>query len=178
MESTPPFASCIDAAAEDLFHFAIDREDVKWLVASLQEDSSADRNTVEYELQILKIIFVGWGISYALQDLPHRQELAERYWKIVYEFSQKISATTGLMTSREIDYFQIVRLRLDKYLAAMQQDSSADPTGIIGREFALFCDDAEDIFTALTGSKLFTSAIGRVKEYLETATLDKPPLLH
>ena len=42
----------------------MDREDVKDLVANLPEETDIRGVTVEYELQILKIISVGWSISY------------------------------------------------------------------------------------------------------------------
>ena len=54
----------IEKAAEALFNFAVDREDVKALVANLPEETDIQGVTVEYELQILKIISVGWSISY------------------------------------------------------------------------------------------------------------------
>jgi len=47
-------------AGEDLFNFAIDREDAKMLMAHLPEEADIKRSTVEYELQILKIISIGW----------------------------------------------------------------------------------------------------------------------
>jgi hypothetical protein len=54
----------IEKAGEALFNFAVDREDVKALVANLPEETDIQGVTVEYELQILKIISVGWSISY------------------------------------------------------------------------------------------------------------------
>ena len=56
--------SKIEQAAEDLFNYAIDREDVKLLMANLAEQADVKRTTVEYELPILKIISVGWSLSY------------------------------------------------------------------------------------------------------------------
>ena len=53
-------------AAEDLFNFAIDREDVKWLLAHLHAEATVKRHSVEYELQILKLITVGWSIAFYL----------------------------------------------------------------------------------------------------------------
>ena len=159
----------IDRAGEDLFNFAIDREDVKWLMQHLPEEADIRRETVEYELQILKIISVGWSIPYCLQSSPHKNLLTELYWKLVYEFSQSISSTTELMTGHNIDYFQILKERLDMYVDAMSQKPDApEPAIVIGPEFARTCGNVDDIFTFMTGSKMFISAIRRVKDYLET----------
>ena len=49
----PPSPSPVDAAVADLFHYAIDREDVKWLLARLHPEAQVQRTTVEYELQLL-----------------------------------------------------------------------------------------------------------------------------
>lgn len=54
-------------AATDLFDFAVDREDTKALMARLPADTAANRVAVEYELQALRIISVGWSISYYLE---------------------------------------------------------------------------------------------------------------
>ncbi len=54
-EETPQLPP-IQQAGSDLFSFAIDRADVKWLMGRLPESAALKRHTVEYELQILKII--------------------------------------------------------------------------------------------------------------------------
>ena len=46
--------SKIEKTAEDLLEFAIDREDVKWLLERLPPEADIKHTTVEYELQILK----------------------------------------------------------------------------------------------------------------------------
>ncbi len=73
----------IEKAGEDLFDFAVDREDVKALVANLPEEADIHGVTVEYELQLLKIISVGWSISYYLEKGPQKTQLAELYWQAV-----------------------------------------------------------------------------------------------
>jgi len=159
----------IERAGEDLFNFAIDREDVKWLMKRLPKEADIKRDSVEYELQILKIVSVGWCISYYLESSPQKNPLLEFYWKAVYEFSQSISSTTELMTGHDIDYFQILKERLDMYVDAMSQKPGApEPASVIGPEFARTCGNVDDIFTFMTGSKMFIAAISRVKDYLET----------
>lgn len=163
-DTTP--AAPLDPVTEGLFNFAIDREDVKWLVANLPAEAKAEANTVEYELQLVKIIFVGWGILYAMDDTPFRQNLAEHYWQAVHELAGNVSHTTGLMIGKEVDYFAAMRERLDHYLGSLQQDKGADPAGVVGREFARYCGVPDDLFTAMAGSRLFVATIGRVREYL------------
>jgi hypothetical protein len=162
----------IEKAGEDLFTFAVDRDDVKALVANLPEQADIQGVTVEYELQILKIISVGWSISYYLEKGPQKDQLAECYWQAVQQFATSISASTGLMTGHEIDYFQILKDRLDMYLDALNENPYvSQPVSIIGPEFARTCGNVDDAFTVLTGAKMFSATIGSVKEYLEAMRL-------
>lgn len=154
---------------DDLLNFAVDRDDIKWLMERLPEEANIDRNAVEYELQILKIISVGWSISYYLEDHPLKHPLLESFWMAIYEFSQRLSTTTGLMIGKDIDYFQILKDRLDMYVNALSRHpDEAEPAPVIGREFARTCGNIDDLFTFMIGSKMFLSATGRVSEYLET----------
>lgn len=168
MENSEEKKSEIEQAGEDLINFVVDREDIKWLMSHLPEAADIQRETVEYELQILKIISVGWSISYYLETSPHKNQLLELYWKAVYDFSQTISTATGQIIGHDIDYFQILKDRLDLYVDALAQKPDAlEPAGVIGPEFARICGNVEDIFTFMTGSKMFIATIQRTKEYLE-----------
>jgi hypothetical protein len=42
---------------------------------------------------------------------------------------------------------------------------------MIGPEFARICGNVDDIFTFMTGSKMFISTINKVKAYLEAIKL-------
>ena len=170
--------SPLDPVTEGLFNFAIDREDVKWLVENLPAGTEAEANTVEYELQLVKIIFVGWAILYALEESPFRQALAEQYWQAVHELAANVSHTTGLMIGKEVDYFAAMRERLDRYLGSLQRDNGADPAGVVGREFALCCGVPDDLLTAMTGSRLFVSTLSRVREFLAAVTENGPAKPH
>jgi len=172
MENSEEKKSEIKNARDNLFNFAIDREDIKWLMENLPKEADIKRDTVEYELQLLKIISVGWSISYYLENSPHKDQLLELFWMAVYEFSQQLSKTTELMIGHDIDYFQVLRDRLDMYVEAMAQKPDApEPAIVIGPEFARTCGNVDDVFTFMTGSKMFISTIGRVKEYLKTINL-------
>lgn len=169
MENSEEKKTGIEKAGEDLFNFAVDRDDVKALMEHLPEEAEIKRVTVEYELQILKIISVGWSISYYLENRPLKNELVELYWQAVQEFSKSISASTELMTGHEIDYFQILKDRLDMYLDALYKNSDvSQPVAVIGPEFARTCGNVDDPFTVITGARMFNATIGSVKEYLKT----------
>ncbi|HUT43168.1 MAG TPA: hypothetical protein VMW95_02435 [Desulfobacterales bacterium] len=74
MEHSEEKKSEIEKVRDVLFNFAIDREDIKWLMERLPKEANIKRSTVEYELQILKIISVGWSISYYLENNPQTKE--------------------------------------------------------------------------------------------------------
>jgi len=58
------------------------------------------------------------------------------------------------------------------YVKALEQHPEVqDPATVIGPEFARTCGNAEDMCTFMTGSKMYTCVIGRVKEYFETIKL-------
>lgn len=172
MEHSEERKSEIEKIRDDLFNFAIDREDIKWLMERLPREADIKRSAVEYELQILKIISVGWSISYYLENNPHKNSLLELFWMAIYEFSQHLSTTTELMIGQDIDYFQILKERLDMYVNAMAQNPEAtEPSTVIGPQFAKTCGNADDISTFMTGSKMFLSTTGQVKGYLETINL-------
>ena len=157
----------IQAVVQELFDYAIDREDVKWLMAHLHQEAGVNRSTVEYELQILKIASVGWSMAYYLQAPSAREALMTHFWQQVREFSQTLSTTTSLMIGQEIDYFDILKQRLDLYVEALaRQGKGAQPAQVIGRQFAGLCGDEENLFAFMTGSKMFIAAIDRVKQYL------------
>lgn len=172
MENQEKKKTEIEKAGDDLFNFAIDREDLKWLMNRLPEEAGVKRNTVEYELQILKIISVGWSVSFYLENSPLKTSLLEYFWNEINKFSRELSETTGLMTGQDIDYFQILKERLDTYVEALNKNPEAkEPAEVIGPEFARICGNADDIFAFMTSSKMFMGAVGRVREYLETIKL-------
>jgi hypothetical protein len=169
---TPPIEkSDIELAGHDLFNYAIEREDVKYLLALLPQETTINHSKVEYELQILKIISVGWSVSYHLQDNPLKDLLSELFWQAVNQFSQGLSETTGLLVGQDIDYFEILKQRLDMYLAAMHKKlDDPEPSHIIGAAFARACGNVEDIFAVMAGTKMFSSVTTRVRQYLEAAS--------
>ena len=173
MSDTPKEKDPLEQAGEDLFNYAVERDDIKWLLAQLPSQAAVKATTVEYELQILKIVGVGWGISYYLEGTPGRKnKLMELYWHAINDFSKQLSETTGLMIGQDIDYFEILKSRLNDYVAAMSTDPEAtDPSVLIGAAFAKLCGNEEDIFASMTGTKIFANTIARVRQYLEVVKL-------
>lgn len=172
MNSRPDDLATVDRAGEDLFNFAIDREDTLWLVERLPHEGGLPRGTVEYELQLLKIIAVGWGIQFHLEGRPHKEALAERYWRAVQGFSGELSSRAGMVTGREIDYFATLKDRLAMYVEALAgAPRGTEPARVIGPRFAAACGDAADLPAFLAGSKMFLSAVGSVREYLAALKL-------
>ena len=161
--------SITEQAGEELFNYAVDREDVKWLMEHLSSEADINRVTVEYELQILKIVSVGWSISYFLENSDQKTPLLELYWRSVQEYAQNLSQTTGLMIGQDLDYFQILKERLDLYVDALARNPEApEPATVIGPEFASICGNKDDIFTYMTGAKMFLTTLANVRNYLES----------
>ena len=172
MEDATMHKSAVEKAGEDLFNFAVDREDVKTLLAALPDESDIEWSKVEYELGILRIISVGWSISYLLEHSPHKNRLAELFWKAIQEVSQSISSTAALMVGKDIDYFQTLKDRLNMYVEAMRHKPDASgPAVVIGPAFARACGDVNNVYAVLTGTKMFITTVGSVKAYLETIDL-------
>lgn len=167
MAESTQIETMLEKAAADLFNYAIDREDIKWLVGRLPEEASVKPSTVDYELQLLKIVSIGWSISYYLDGQLQKGELSGRYWASIQKFSRELSDSAGLMTGQDIDYFQTLKTRLDLYVAALERTTnSGDPAIPIGHEFAGQCGNREDLFAFMAGSKMFMTAINSAREYL------------
>ena len=161
--------------ARNLATFAIDRTDLKELLAAIPEDSSVNKTTVEYELQLLKILSVGWAISFFMPATDkNKGPVSEMFWECIREIAKNISDLTQTTTGQTIDYFQIIKERLDTYLAVMQKNpkESHNPSGIMGPAFADMCNHPGDAVATLTGTKMFTLTLGAVKEYLNAVTID------
>jgi hypothetical protein len=48
----------------------------------------------------------------------------------------------------------------------------SEPAAVIGPEFARFCGDADDVFTVMTGSRMFIITVAQVKDYLDSLVID------
>lgn len=159
----------VEDLARNLASFAIDRTDLKELMAALPRENNLNMTTVEYELGILKILSVGWGIAFymAVTD-KNKAPLTETYWEMIREIAQNISTLTETTTGAKIDYFNILKERLDIFVGQMQANTTeaSEPTTIMGPAFADACGSPGDPMAILTGTKMFTLTLGAVKEYL------------
>jgi len=164
----------VERMGKDLFDFAVDREDVKTLMARLPQMSEARPVRVEYELQILRIILVGWGLSYLLETGPRKTAVQDRYWQSIQAFSRSLSDTAGLLIGQDIDYFQALKDRLSGYLTAMDKHAGVrEPAAVIGPEFARLCGSPNDPHVVMIGSRMCVATLNSVHQYLEGLPADR-----
>ncbi|MDL1963024.1 MAG: hypothetical protein LWW98_01585 [Deltaproteobacteria bacterium] len=163
----------IEKAGEDLFDFAIDRSDIKLILQNLPEDIKINRVSVEYEIQLLKILTVGWSISFFGDKISFKKELSELFWNAVQSFSQNISTLSSSSTGKEINYFNTLKERLDIYLNALTLvPDNSDPMVSIGPKFAEICGSENNAHIILSGAKVFNLSLGGVKNYLESIQIE------
>lgn len=157
----------MDDAKDRLINFAINRDDLKEFLQLIPDEKGINPVTIEYEAQILKIISVGWGISLFFSDSSQKSELAKFFWNSVNEFSVNISMTASSAAGKEIDYFNILKDRLDQYVAVSGRSKGAavEPISIIPPEFARLCGNEDNVHVIMIGNRIFSSVLSGVKEY-------------
>lgn len=163
-------------AAEDLLAYAIDRQDIKWCLARLPSHQAARLARIDSELQLLKIIAVGWSLTHLLAGSAFKTPLQEAYWTAVRDFAGRFAETTALLIGQRIDYFQTLKDRLELYLAAMtgaDPGTAADPGRIVGAALARLCDCRADLPVIMAAARIFNSCRARVGEYLAATGLAK-----
>lgn len=165
----------LEKLAENLAAYAINREDLKALLSAIPENSDLDLTRIEYELQILKILSVGWGMAFFMPATDkNKGPLTQMFWELIREISQNISSLTKTTAGQDIDYFSILKQRLDTYLVVMQKnpDTAANPASLMGPAFARACLCENNALAILTGTKMFTLTLGAVKEYLNAVKIE------
>ncbi len=165
--------------AQDLATFAIDRTDLKALLATLPESEDLNLTTIEYELQLLKILSVGWGISFYMPATDtNKSVVSELFWDFIREISNNISTLTQTTSGTDVNYFEIVKKRLDTYLEVMKNnpEEKKNPANVMGPTFAQMCNCKDNAIAILTGTKMFTLTLGSVKEYLNAVEIVKVKL--
>jgi hypothetical protein len=165
-------AKDVTQAGEQLFRFAIDRGDMKAILDSLPVELPEKRAALEYEIQLLRIIAVGWAIAFFLGDSDLKTPLGQWYWENMQTFSATLSTSAALTLGSNVDYFDIVKLRLDYYVDALATAGKIpQPSMAIGPAFADICGDRDDACAVLAGSKMFAHTVGAVREYLDESVL-------
>jgi hypothetical protein len=170
----------VEETARNLAGFAVDRTDLKQIMTSLPGEAGLNLTAIEYELGILKILAVGWGISFFMPvSDKNKPLLADSFWQMIREFSQNISFLTETATGQPVNYFEILKKRLTTYVSHMQtgQDHAVDPAAVMGPAFATACGSPDNAIAILSGSKMFSLTLGAVKEYLAAVTI-KPVTLN
>ena len=173
MGQTKKESLTIEELAENLATFAINRDELKMLLQAIPENMDLNLTTVEYELQILKILSVGWAISFYMPEGEYKIKLVQLFWEHIREISSSISNFTGTSTGRAIDYFAILKERLDLYLQEMEKIPKGcnDPSCVMGPAFAFACKSDNNAAAILTGTKMFTMSLGGVREYLDAVKI-------
>ena len=167
MASASNADTSLEKASENLVNFSVDREDVNRIMTLLPEDKAVNRVTVEYEIPLLKIVSVGWAIAFFMENRPEKQALLELFWNAIDEFSRSLSDVTNLTTGADINYFHMIKERVDTYVQALNMHSEAqDPAAVIGPTFADICSAGGNVHVIMTGNRVFNASIIGVKEYL------------
>jgi len=162
-------------AGEQLFQYAIDRGDMGAILDALPLAVPEKRVALEYEIQLLRIISVGWAISFFLADDGRKAELGQHFWERVRAFSTTLSTSASLTVGADIDYFDILRQRLDGYVGALDAAGKIpEPAMAIGPAFAEICGDRDDACAILAGTKMFSHTINSVREYLAGTVMAQP----
>lgn len=164
----------VEQLTTNLSTYAIDRDDLKSLLQTIPEKNDLNMATVEYELQILRILSVGWAISFYMAQQPVKKRVSLLFWEEIRQVAAKISTLLETTSGRGIDYFEILKQRLDLYVRAMQTnpDGANEPTAVMGPAFAAACNAPHDPIAILVGTKMFTLCLGGVKSYLDCLEIE------
>jgi len=167
-----PMTARLTQAAQELFNYAIEREALKQIVAHLPDQMESRKVTVEYELQLLKIISVGWGITFFIPNQSIKEVLSEAFWHHIRALSQGVSEASSASIGKDVDYFAILKERLDIYVNALHHFTDAPDTAkVIGATFAKLCGDEANSYIILAGKRTFSLASASVKNYIESLQL-------
>jgi len=117
---------------------------------------------------------VGWAIAFFLADSSLKTPLGQHFWEHIRGFSTTLSTSASLTVGSDIDYFDILKQRLDYYVDALDAVGKIpEPALAIGPAFAKICGDKDDALATLAGSKMFTHTITAVREYLEETAIQQ-----
>ncbi len=167
----------VQELGESLANFSLDRESVLFALSRLPEEHSINKVTIEYEIQLLKILSVGWGISYFMEDHSEKSPLIKKFWDVLFEFSKNLSSVTSLTIGKEVDYFRALKERIDIYLSALAEVPHVkDPASVIGPTFARLCGSMDNVHVIMAGNRIFHLSLEGVKHFLESVFSDASDL--
>lgn len=154
---------------ESLANFSLDRESVLFALSRLPDEHSINKVAIEYEIQLLKILSVGWAISYFMEDHPEKNPLIKKFWDVLFEFSKNLSCVTSLTIGKEVDYFRTLKERIDIYLKDLAEVPHVkDPALVIGPTFARLCGNTDNVHVIMAGNRIFHLSLEGVKHFLES----------
>ncbi len=159
----------IQEIGESLANFSLDRESVQFALSRLPDEHSINKVAIEYEIQLLKILSVGWAISYFMEDHSEKTPLIKKFWDVLFEFSKNLSSVTSLTIGKEVDYFRALKERIDIYLNALAEVPHVkDPASVIGPTFARLCGNPDNVHVIMAGNRVFHLSLEGVKHFLES----------
>ncbi len=169
-------AHTIDRAVEVLTGVAMNREVIKRELARLPDDDPAINKTmIEYEIQLLRIVFTGWAVAYFMAEHPLKDQVSEGFWLSIHALSGRISAMAAVgMDGKSVDYFEAIRERAQCYTEAMNTNiAEADPAIVVGAVFSKLCGDTGIQAIADAGKQVFVNVVNTVQIYLDTVTVEQ-----
>ncbi len=159
----------VQEIGESLANFSLDRESVLFALSRLPDEPSINKVAIEYEIQLLKILSVGWAISYFMEDHLEKSPLIKKFWDVLFEFSKNLSSVTSLTIGKEVDYFKALKERIDIYLKALAEVPHVkDPASVIGPTFARLCENTDNVHVIMAGNRIFHLSLEGVKHFLES----------
>ena len=172
MATSQKKAVTVAAAGENFVNFSFDRDPIKPLIDNIPPESGINPVAMEYEIQLLKVLTVGWAISYFMADHARKDAMAQTFWQGVRAFSANLSAVASCNVGKAIDYFGALQQRVDIYVGALQHlPETGDPGAVIGATFAQMCGNQLQRYLVLSGKAIFNMSIVSVKSYLESVDL-------
>ena len=154
---------------ENLANYAIDGADLKVILDAIHPEARINRILLEYEIKLLKIISVGWGLTFFLAENSKKEALTTAYWTAINLFSRDFSAVASTAVSKNIDYFTILKERTNVYVSELSRNSKiTDPVAVIGPKFAELCGDMENVHIVMAGNRAFSYSLKAVRDYLES----------
>ncbi|MEW6076647.1 MAG: hypothetical protein AB1724_02415 [Thermodesulfobacteriota bacterium] len=169
-------AHTIERAVDVLTGVATNREVIKRELARLPDDDECiNKSKVEYEIQLLRIVFTGWAVAYFLADHPLKTDLSEAFWLSLHGFAGRISAMASAGTpGPAVDYFATIRERAQCYTEALNTNmDEADPAIVVGAAFLRLCGDVGGQVVADAGKQVFVNTLNTVKLYLDAVTIEQ-----
>jgi len=166
---SPPSEGPISAKqlAHRLLNIAVNQRETKADLSAVRNDEPLNWIAVEYEMQLLRIVAVGWAVAYFGDQARGPEGLAEAYWEGVQTYGSAVSAMTQPVLGSGADYFGTVRQRLDHYVQVMTHFSNVtDPARVIGPTFAKLsgCEASEAVIRL--GGRVFSRCLARVQQLL------------